>query len=154
MCPLAMGADSSPSSSGEFQAVSRVSNPTYYHPGTVIPSGKDSPIGTRSVGLSKKGYGIHGTNAPKSVGHAVFHGCMRACEIAIEQPFTMLRVGDMVQLRGVRDQQVAHIFGGNVDHVTAHDATVLATAAGNREFCGFREALCKWRSHSSQWWQD
>ena len=67
--PVAVGAVASPSPTGEFQIVSRVTNPTYYRPGNVIPSGKDNPVGTRWVGLSQKGYGIHGTNAPRSVGH-------------------------------------------------------------------------------------
>jgi lipoprotein-anchoring transpeptidase ErfK/SrfK len=52
---VAVGAAESPSPIGEFQIVSRVANPTYYHPGTVIPSGKDNPVGTRWLGLSQKG---------------------------------------------------------------------------------------------------
>jgi lipoprotein-anchoring transpeptidase ErfK/SrfK len=95
-----IGGDFSPGPSGEFQVVNWVSNPTYYHPGTVIPAGKDNPLGTRWIGLSKKGYGIHGTNAPKSVGHAASHGCIRLRNRDMEQLFTMLRAGDMVQIRG------------------------------------------------------
>src|SRR5690348_671778 len=44
---VAVGAAESPSPTGEFQIVSRVANPTYYRPGTVIPAGKDNPVGTR-----------------------------------------------------------------------------------------------------------
>lgn len=65
---VAVGAAESPSPVGQFRIVNRVSNPTYYHPGSVIPSGKDNPVGTRWVGLNQKGYGIHGTNAPRSIG--------------------------------------------------------------------------------------
>src|SRR6478736_8491802 len=75
--PVAVGADVTPSPTGEFKVVNRVQNPTYYHPGTVIPAGKNNPLGTRWLGLSQKGYGIHGTNAPKSIGHAASHGCIR-----------------------------------------------------------------------------
>src|ERR1019366_1251121 len=50
--PVAVGAAASPSPTGEFQIVRRVANPTYYRPGTVIPSGKSNPVGTRWVGLS------------------------------------------------------------------------------------------------------
>ncbi|MGC1453527.1 MAG: L,D-transpeptidase [Candidatus Sulfotelmatobacter sp.] len=116
--PIAVGAPTSPSPTGEFQIVSRVSNPTYYHPGTVIPSGKDNPVGTRWVGLSQKGYGIHGTNAPKSIGHAASHGCIRLRNRDMERLFAMLRVGDPVQIRGDRDDQVARVFGGNADGTT------------------------------------
>jgi lipoprotein-anchoring transpeptidase ErfK/SrfK len=109
--PVAVGGETSPSPTGEFQIVSRVSNPTYYKPGTVIPSGKDNPIGTRWVGLSQKGYGIHGTNAPRSIGHAASHGCIRLRNRDMEKLFTMLRVGDVVQIHGERDDEVAQAFG-------------------------------------------
>ncbi len=109
--PVAVGADTSPSPTGEFQVVSRVSNPTYYKPGTVIPSGKDNPVGTRWVGLSQKGYGIHGTNAPGSIGHAASHGCIRLRNRDMEKLFAMLRVGDVVQIHGERDDEVAQAFG-------------------------------------------
>ena len=108
---IAVGAAASPSPTGEFQIVSRVSNPTYYRPGTVIPSGKDNPVGTRWVGLSQKGYGIHGTNAPRSIGHAASHGCIRLRNRDMEKLFAMLRVGDVVQIHGERDDEVAQAFG-------------------------------------------
>ncbi len=109
--PVAVGAESSPSPTGEFQVVSRVSNPTYYKPGTVIPAGKDNPVGTRWLGLSQKGYGIHGTNAPRSIGHAASHGCIRLRNRDMEKLFSMLRVGDVVQIHGERDDEVAQAFG-------------------------------------------
>ena len=120
--PVAVGAAASPSPTGEFQIVNRVANPTYYRPGTVIPSGKGNPVGTRWVGLSRKGYGIHGTNAPRSIGHAASHGCIRLRNRDMERLFTMLRVGDVVAIRGERDEQVAQVFGTGAD-----DATVAAT---------------------------
>ena len=118
---VAVGAAASPSPTGEFQIVSRVSNPTYYHPGTVIPSGKDNPIGTRWVGLSQKGYGIHGTNAPRSVGQAASHGCIRLRNRDMERLFTMVRVGDAVEIHDERDDEIAQIFGDELE-----DATVTA----------------------------
>jgi lipoprotein-anchoring transpeptidase ErfK/SrfK len=110
--PVAVGAAVSPSPTGEFQIVSRVAHPTYYHAGKVIPSGKENPLGTRWLGLSQKGYGIHGTNAPNSVGHAASHGCIRLRNRDIERLFAMLRVGDAVVIRAERDEQTAQIFGG------------------------------------------
>ena len=127
---VAVGAEASPSPSGEFQIVSRVSNPTYYHPGTVIPSGKDNPVGTRWVGLSQKGYGIHGTNSPMSVGHAASHGCIRLRNRDMERLFTMLRVGDLVEIHGERDEQVARVFGSNTDDTTVADVRVPAQDGG------------------------
>ena len=42
-----------------------------------IPPGPDNPLGKYWIGLSFKGYGIHGTNAPWGVGRLVSHGCIR-----------------------------------------------------------------------------
>ena len=110
--PVAVGAQSSPSPTGEFKIVNRVSNPTYYHAGQVIPPGKDSPIGTRWVGLSQKGYGIHGTNASRSIGRAASHGCIRLRNRDMEQLFPMLRTGDRVEIRRDQDERIAQVFGG------------------------------------------
>jgi lipoprotein-anchoring transpeptidase ErfK/SrfK len=112
---VAVGAPISPSPTGEFQITSRVANPTYYRPGTVIPTGKDNPIGTRWLGLSQKGYGIHGTNAPRSIGRAASHGCIRLRNRDMERLFPMLQVGDVVLIRGERDDEIARVFGGGDD---------------------------------------
>ncbi len=112
---VAVGADASPSPTGEFEIVNRVARPTYYRPGTVIVAGADNPLGTRWLGLNVKGYGIHGTNAPRSVGHATSHGCIRLRNRDVERLFTMLRVGDVVDIRDERDEDIARIFGGEVN---------------------------------------
>ncbi|HEV2395385.1 MAG TPA: L,D-transpeptidase [Candidatus Sulfotelmatobacter sp.] len=127
---IAVGADLTPSPTGEFKVVNRVQNPTYYHPGTVIPAGKNNPLGTRWLGLSQKGYGIHGTNAPISIGRAASHGCIRLRNRDVEKLFTMLRVGDTVKIRGVRDEETAQIFGKPNDALVAEAST--ATAAGGQ----------------------
>ena len=126
---VAVGATDSPSPTGQFRIVNRVSNPTYYHPGSVIPSGKDNPVGTRWVGLSQKGYGIHGTNAPRSIGHAASHGCIRLRNRDMERLFTLLRIGDVVEIHGERDEQVAQIFGGVANPTMVADAQATAQSA-------------------------
>jgi len=108
---IAVGAAVSPSPAGEFEVVSRLANPTYYHPGVVIPAGKGNPIGPRWLGLSQKGYGIHGTNDPRSIGHAASHGCIRLRNRDIERLYEMVRVGDIVHVRADRDEQTAAVFG-------------------------------------------
>jgi len=60
-----------------------------------------------------KGYGIHGTNAPRSVGHATSHGCIRLRNRDVERLYAMLRVGDIVEIRGGRDEEIASVFGGD-----------------------------------------
>jgi lipoprotein-anchoring transpeptidase ErfK/SrfK len=110
--PVSVGASASPSPTGEFEIVHRVANPTYYHPGVVIPPGSGNPIGPRWIGLNKKGYGIHGTNQPESIGHAASHGCIRLRNRDIKQLFEMVSAGDVVEIRAERDQQIEEIFGG------------------------------------------
>jgi lipoprotein-anchoring transpeptidase ErfK/SrfK len=128
--PIAVGAAWSPSPTGEFRIVSRVANPWYYHGGNVVPSGKDNPVGTRWLGLSRPRYGIHGTNAPLSIGHAASHGCIRLRNRDIEQLFTMLQVGDSAEIHGERDEQVAQVFGGGADDSTVAAAEVPAENSG------------------------
>ena len=127
---IAVGADVSPSPTGGFEIVSRLSNPTYYHPGKVIPGGKDNPLGTRWLGLSLKGYGIHGTNMPRSIGRAASHGCIRLRNRDAERLFELVQVGDAVQIRGERTEQVAAIFGDVADETTVADAQVSTQASG------------------------
>ncbi len=127
---VAVGVDVTPSPAGEFKVVSRVANPTYYHPGVVIPSGKDNPLGTRWLGLSQKGYGIHGTNAPRSIGRAASHGCIRLRNRDIEKLFTLIKVGDTVVIRSERDEQIAQIFGGDPDGTLVAEGPSATLPAG------------------------
>lgn len=126
--PVAVGAPDSPSPSGAFRIISRVTNPTYYHPGAVIPSGKNNPVGTRWLGLSQKGYGIHGTNAPRSIGRAASHGCIRLRNREMERLFSLVRIGDAVEIHGERDERITQVFGdANEETVVAESASAFAT---------------------------
>jgi lipoprotein-anchoring transpeptidase ErfK/SrfK len=108
--PVAVGADASPSPVGTFTIVSRVSNPTYYRPGKIIQPGAANPIGTRWIGLSAKGYGIHGTDDPKSIGFAKSHGCIRLRNRDVEKLFERVRAGDVVELHAERTPEIAELF--------------------------------------------
>ncbi len=123
--PVAVGAAVSPSPTGEFEIVSRVANPTYYHEGVVMAAGKDNPVGTRWLGLNVKGYGIHGTNAPGSIGYATSHGCIRLRNWDVERLYAMLRIGDAVEIRGERDEEIASVFGGGADVASASAAAPI-----------------------------
>ena len=92
--PTAVGAAATPSPTGTFTVIRRVPNPTWYHAGKVVPPGKNNPVGSRWIGLSEKGYGIHGTNAPGSIGRNVSHGCIRMRNRDVEQLFELVKVGE------------------------------------------------------------
>ena len=57
-----------------------------------------------------KGFGIHGTNVPRSIGKAASHGCIRLRNRDVEALFEMVSVGDWVEIRGERDEFVAQVF--------------------------------------------
>lgn len=97
--PVAVGADISRSPEGDFTVINRLENPTYYATGKVIGPGKANPLGTRWMGLSRKGYGIHGTNVPSSIGQAASHGCIRMKQRDLEELFQLVSVGDKVMFR-------------------------------------------------------
>ena len=108
--PVAVGAAASPSPVGTFTIVNRVSNPTYYKPGKVVGPGASNPIGTRWIGLSVKGFGIHGTDNPGSIGHAKSHGCIRLRNRDVERLFERVRSGDVVELYDELDDDIAWMF--------------------------------------------
>lgn len=110
----AVGAPVSPSPAGEFTIVTRLADPTWYTKGRVVPPGKANPLGTRWLGLSVKGYGIHGTNSPASIGHNVSHGCIRMRNRDVEELFELMAVGDTVELYGERSVETERVFGPTV----------------------------------------
>lgn len=123
----AVGARVSPSPVGTFTITNRVPNPTWYTPGKVVPAGEQNPLGTRWLGLSLKGFGIHGTNSPRSIGRAASHGCIRMRNRDIEELFELVRVGEVVELHGERDAEVERIFGPAPQPVVAAAATASAS---------------------------
>ncbi len=108
---VAVGAPATPSPVGRFTIVNRLSDPAYYRPGKVIGAGPSNPLGTRWIGLDVKGYGIHGTDEPGSIGFARSHGCVRMRNRDVEQLFELLRAGDEVELHDEPTTLIATIFG-------------------------------------------
>ena len=104
---VAVGKPSTPSPAGTFTIERRVENPVYRHDGKVVPPGPGNPVGTRWMGLSIKGYGIHGTNEPKSIGKAASHGCIRMGKADLEELYELVQVGDTVELVGERNEETA-----------------------------------------------
>lgn len=108
--PIAVGKRDTPSPAGEFKVINRLTNPTWYGGEKPVPAGPENPLGTRWMGLSKKGYGIHGTNTPTSIGKRASHGCIRMAQADLEELFELVRVGGTVVLEGMRTAEVAAVF--------------------------------------------
>ena len=109
--PVAVGRPSTPSPVGTFTIERRVKNPTYSHDGKIVLPGPGNPVGSRWMGLSVRGYGIHGTNEPKSIGKAASHGCIRLAKADLEELYPLVAVGDTVRLVGQRNEETARLFG-------------------------------------------
>src|SRR5581483_9447718 len=54
------------------------------------------PLGTRWMGLSAPGVGIHGTDDPSSIGYSVSHGCIRMQVPDAEWLFEHVKIGTTV----------------------------------------------------------
>jgi lipoprotein-anchoring transpeptidase ErfK/SrfK len=124
--PIAVGAQDTPSPDGDFMIINHAVDPVYRHGDKEIAPGKDNPLGSRWMGLSLKGYGIHGTNVQSSVGKAASHGCFRMRKRDVEELYTLVQVGDAVTIRRERDAMIAQVFAA-----PAAPAATLAAQAAN-----------------------
>ena len=102
--PVATGQAAWPTPLGHFEIVVKQRNPWWFPPtqdswaagATPIPPGPGNPLGTRWMGLSAPGVGIHGTDEPWSIGHSESHGCIRMQVPSAEWLFNRVRIGTPV----------------------------------------------------------
>ena len=97
--PVAIGKPSTPTPLGNFAIIAMESNPTWIPPGRdyTVLSGPDNPLGYRWIGFLDL-YGVHGTNAPWSIGQAVSNGCVRMQEENVEELFEVVRYGAPIRV--------------------------------------------------------
>src|SRR5262249_53581261 len=78
-----------------------------------VPPGPDNPLGKYWLQLSVPGYGIHGTNAPASVGKYTTHGCIRLRPDDIERLYKEVPNGTAVDIIN-EPIKLAHVEGERV----------------------------------------
>ena len=85
---------------GTFKIVEKLKDPDWYKPGEgIIPAKSPKNIlGTRWLGLSEEGYGIHGGAKPKDLTKQVTDGCIRMTNTDAEELFTILPRGTEVTI--------------------------------------------------------
>ena len=100
---VATGQRRYPTPLGRFRIVVKWKNPWWYPPDSdwakdeqPIPPGPSNPLGTRWMGISSPGVGIHGTPEPGSIGYSVSHGCIRMRIVDAEWLFARVTVGTPV----------------------------------------------------------
>lgn len=64
----------------------------------IVPPGPNNPVGTAWIGLSKSGYGIHGTPYPEDIGRTESHGCFRLANWNAERLARMVEIGTPVEV--------------------------------------------------------
>ena len=102
---VATGQKIYPTPLGRFNIVVKWKDPWWYPPNSPwaqgakpIPPGPGNPLGTRWMGISAPGVGIHGTPDPASLGYSASHGCIRMYIPYAEWLFDHVEVGTPVYI--------------------------------------------------------
>jgi lipoprotein-anchoring transpeptidase ErfK/SrfK len=102
---VATGQSVYPTPLGKFQIIVKWKNPWWYPPASPwakgeqpVPPGPGNPLGTRWMGLSAPGVGIHGTPQDGSIGYSLSHGCIRMHIPQAEWLFDHVDVGTPVYI--------------------------------------------------------
>ncbi len=84
---------------GQFRIINRIKDPVWYNQGAIVPSeSPDNILGSRWLGISEPGYGIHGTIEPESVGQQTTKGCVRMFNSDVEELYKIVPVGTEVTI--------------------------------------------------------
>jgi lipoprotein-anchoring transpeptidase ErfK/SrfK len=101
--PIAVGTRAYPTPLGRYRVVMKEKHPTWNPPNSPwaaglgpVPPGPGNPLGTRWIGTSAPGIGIHGTPQPWTVGTAASHGCIRMYMRQVEWLYERVRIGTPV----------------------------------------------------------
>jgi peptidoglycan hydrolase-like protein with peptidoglycan-binding domain len=103
--PVAVGQPRYPTPTGTYRIIQMTKNPTWLPPNsdwaknaTPAPPGANNPLGTRWMGTSASGIGIHGVPASEnsSIGTYASHGCIRMFNWDAVQLFSRVVIGTPV----------------------------------------------------------
>ena len=64
----------------------------------IVPAGPNNPVGTAWIGLSRAGYGMHGTPHPDQIGKTFSHGCFRLANWNATRLAQMVIIGTPVEI--------------------------------------------------------
>ncbi len=82
---------------GTFTIINKLEHPVWYKAGAVVPANSpENILGTRWMGWSKEGFGIHGTQAPEAIGQQVTAGCVRMLNPDVEELYAVVPQGASV----------------------------------------------------------
>ncbi len=111
--PVGLGRDEWRTPLFESKVAAKETDPTWHPPASIrrhvleetgdslpdaVPPGPDNPLGPYALRLSAKGYLIHGTNQPFSIGKYISSGCIRLHNEDIEELFHIVPTGTPVTI--------------------------------------------------------
>jgi L,D-transpeptidase ErfK/SrfK len=105
--PIGIGVTANVTPVGRYFIREKVVSPRWHIPRDLrnkydgkkfMPPGPENPLGSHWMGLSIKGYGIHGTNLPWAVGRLVTHGCIRLYPEDIPHLYSLVPIGTPVEI--------------------------------------------------------
>jgi len=110
--PVGLGRAAWETPAGYYTIIGRRHDPVWHVPPSIqkemqekhqpvkktVPPGPDNPLGKYWLQLSVPGYGIHGTNAPGSIGKYTTHGCIRAPADDVQRLYRQVPDGTAVEI--------------------------------------------------------
>lgn len=152
--PVAVGRLDWATPPGRYRIVGRREDPVWHVPPSIqremkergdevvatVAAGPNNPLGKYWIQLSAPGFGLHGTNAPASIGRYASHGCLRLLPEHIERLYREARDGTPVEIvyepvKLARDQSgnvylEVHQDVVNARRVDVNDVLARVDAAG------------------------
>jgi len=84
---------------GTFKIEEKLVSPLWYKIGAIVePNSKEYELGSRWMGLSAEGYGIHGTKDSASIGKHITKGCVRMKNQDVEELYAIIPRGTEVTI--------------------------------------------------------
>ncbi len=98
--PVGIGIEDYYTPTGKFKIINKLIDPDWYAPDGVYPYGDPKNVlGTRWMGISSPGYGIHGTTQPETVGKKSSQGCIRMFNKDVEELYDLVPPGTPVIIK-------------------------------------------------------
>ncbi len=128
--PSTLGSDYAPSPTGSFSVESITFDPQWhYQPklltgedstrdDAMLPGGPNNAVGVVWMQLSKPHYGVHGTNAPETIGYVTSHGCVRLTNWDAAFLARRISTGAVVQFRDVTGRGKNAAEGGRSERTS------------------------------------
>ena len=97
--PVATGRDDK-TPVGKFKVTDRLKNPVWYSPekGPIPPGSPENLLGSRWIGLTAKGIGIHEAVNPEDIGKSITNGCIRMLKRDVEELYILVARGTPVKI--------------------------------------------------------